>query len=492
MNRNVSDSQHRNPATPSVEAELKFGTDGWRDVIAERFTFDNLARATQGYAEHLKEENATRVIVGYDTRFMSGQFARRAAEVLAANGLEVHLATDYLPTPALSFAVRHLNADGGVMITASHNPPNYNGFKLKGSYGGTASGETYDSVAARVRSVGVSDVARFDAATHTLKALDIRGQYYDALARLVSLDTLAGARAPLLHDAMGGAGCGWLTGFFEHIGLGHMVTAMRACPDPMFYGTLPEPIGPNLQATMETMRTSGQRAMFAVATDGDADRLGVVLPGGAFFNSHQIFAVLLDHLTVKGLAGKVVKTFTVSRLIERLARLRGLEVVETAVGFKYIAEAMLRGGVLIGGEESGGIGVSAHLPERDGLANALLLLEAAVEGGVGLQERFAALERETGWSHAYDRLDLHLHSEEQKLRAVAAFDELTSRSATIALRRVISAESLDGVKLNLEGNAWLLVRASGTEPVLRIYCEAPDPAAVSGLLSAARELAVAG
>ncbi len=476
----------------AAEPELRFGTDGWRDVIADRFTFDNVSRAAQGYADHLDAVGASRVVVGYDTRFLGARFARRAAEVLAANGLEVLLSSEYLPTPALSFAVRNLRADGGVMITASHNPPMWSGFKLKGGYGGSASDSTYSGVAERVRHVGLGQVARFDRQVHAVHEVSVRRDYYDALTKVVNLDTLAQAGTRVVHDAMGGAGAGWLTGFFEHVGLPGVVVEVRERPDPTFYGVNPEPIAPNLGPTMQLMRSNSGAVMFAAATDGDGDRLGVVLPGGAYFNSHQIFAVLLDHLVSKGGSGAVVKTFTVGRIVERLARARGLSVLETKVGFKYITDAMLAGGVLLGGEESGGIGVTAHLPERDGLANTLLLMEAVVQSGEGLAERFGRLEHETGWRHAYDRLDLHLSSAEQMALAVQAFTAIAGRrDAELAGRAVSSVEDLDGVKLNLADDAWLLVRPSGTEPVLRIYCEGPDEAAVAATLAAAGTLATA-
>lgn len=476
----------RVPQDPAPE-ELPFGTDGWRDVIADRFTFANVARAAQGYADHLATTGGSTVVVGHDTRFLGDRFARRVAEVLAANGLTVHLAHSYLPTPALSFAVKHLGADGGVMLTASHNPSVWNGFKLKGAFGGSASDATYRAVAAAIGGVNDGDVARFDPARHEVRSFDVRAAYYDALAELVDLTALARVGAPLLHDAMGGAAAGWLAGFFRHVGLPEAVVEMRSQPDPTFYGVHPEPIAANLEATMERMTAADGAPMFAVATDGDGDRLGVVLPGGAFFNSHQIFAVMLDQLQQTGGHGAVVKTFTVSRIVERLAASRGLPVQETKVGFKYVADAMLQGGVLIGGEESGGIGVSAHLPERDGLANALLLMQSVAKSGESLAQRFAQLEREVGWRHAYDRLDLTLDSDELKERALVRVGEVDA----LAGRPVTSVERLDGVKLNLADDAWLLVRPSGTEPLLRIYCEAPDEAAVAAALVAARDLVMA-
>ena len=460
---------------------LTFGTDGWRDVIADKYTFANLARAAQAYAEYLLEQEQAKVLVGYDTRFNSELFARHTAEVLAANGLDVLVAETYLPTPALSFAVKHLGAGGGVMLTASHNPPQYHGFKLKGAYGGTATSDIYGAVGARVNSVTPAEVRVFDKTKHEVATFDIRSAYYDALRDLVDLEALQKVQGEVVHEAMGGSGTGWFTGFLEHVGLQLDASDLHSSPDPLFYGVNPEPIAANLGAASEYMQ--GVSEGILIATDGDADRLGVVLPGGAFFNSHQIFAVLVDRLAHKGETGSVVKTFTVSRVVERLAQARGLSVEETPVGFKYIVDGMLRGDVMIGGEESGGIGVTKHLPERDGIANGLLLLEAMATSGKSLAALFSEIEEEVDWHHAYDRLDLHLDGNELKDAVMQALD---APPKTLGERTVESVERFDGVKLNLSGKAWLMFRPSGTEPVLRIYCEAQGEDEVEGLLEAAR------
>lgn len=459
---------------------LKFGTDGWRDIIADKFTFANVARAAQAYADYLKEGANHKVLVGYDTRFNAHLFGRRVAEVLAANGLDVHLSESFLPTPALSFAVKHYGAGGGVMLTASHNPPSYLGFKLKGAYGGTATATIYSAVSQETNSVTLDDIKAFDTSQHTIKRFNIRKDYYAALKDLIDLSALKDLELPIFHEAMGGSGTGWLAGFFDSIGLSAKVKDLHPNPDPMFYGVNPEPIDTNLGVAMMQMKDLSEGIV--IATDGDADRIGVVLPGGTFFNSHQIFAVLINQLSQKGLSGKVVKTFTVSRVVERLAEARGLEVIETPVGFKYIVDAMLKDTVLVGGEESGGIGFSEHLPERDGIANGLLLLEAIATSGKGLAKLFSDIEKEVGWQHAYDRLDLHLSGNELKDAVMGSLENPPNKMAG---RRVESAETLDGVKLNLSGKAWLMFRPSGTEPVLRIYCEAQSPTEVKEILQAA-------
>lgn len=457
--------------------QLSFGTDGWRDLIAGRFTFANLARAAQGYADALTARGARLVLVGHDTRFLGADFAGTVASVLHAAGLEVRVSSDYIPTPALSFATRHLGADGAVMLTASHNPYRWHGFKLKGAYGGSATDELYRDVAARVASVSHGDVKQAEAQVATF---DIRDDYYAWLDGLLDLKLLTGTKGSVIHDAMGGAAAGWLAGWFLRHGLEGKLFEFRDRPDPMFHGVNPEPIGPNLRATREVAWEHGP--LFVTATDGDGDRLGVVLPDGTFFNSHQIFAVLLLHLHARGGRGRVVKTFTVSRIVERLAARLGLDVLETRVGFKYIVEAMLEGDVLIGGEESGGIGTGGHIPERDGILNSLLLLEAVNRSGKGLAELFAEAEELAGWKHAYDRVDLQLRDQALKERVL---DALAADPQELAGRRVESVERLDGVKLNLEGGTWLLFRASGTEPVLRIYCEAQDRQQVQDILERA-------
>lgn len=459
---------------------LEFGTDGWRDIIAERFTYRNVARCAQAYAEHLAEAGQSSVVVGYDTRFAGEHFARLAAEVMAANGLSVLLSATYVPTPALSFAVAHHRAGGGMMLTASHNPPQYNGLKLKGPYGGTATDDIYRDVARRVQDIG-DDRVRHAGGSGSVEVVDMRPAYYQALMELVDIDALGSLRGTLVHDSMGGAAGGWLSGFVRYAGLQVRVEQLRKRPDPLFHGVNPEPLPPNLALTIA--RAQEGDLLFAAATDGDGDRLGLVLPGGKFFNSHQIFAVLLDLMGRRGQRGAVVKTFTVSRLIERLALSRGLEVVETSVGFKHVVERMLAEDVLIGGEESGGIGVAGHIPERDGIANTLLIMEALVGAGVGLEQLFDSLEREADWRHAYDRADLHLRNSSDGEAVLAA---LVDPPATVAGRRVSSVETRDGVKLNLDDDAWLLFRASGTEPLLRIYVEAATDEDVGVLLAEAK------
>ncbi|KGQ22686.1 phosphohexomutase domain-containing protein [Thermus filiformis] len=450
---------------------IRFGTDGWRGIIAQDFTFDNLIKVAEAYAKYLQDEGKGRVVVGYDTRFMADRFAQEAARVLAEAGLEVHLSPGPLPTPVLSFAVVHLKADGGLMLTASHNPPEYLGVKIKGPYGGSATPEMVKEVEARL---GQKPEKR----TGEILRLSVREAYYERLRELLDLEALKAFPGVLYHDAMGGAGGGWIAGFVRHVGLPLAVRELHNVPHPLFYGVNPEPLPKNLRTLTAVMKAE-EPPTFAAVTDGDADRVGAVLAGGEFFNSHQIFAVLLKHLYAKGFRGRVVKTFSVSRIIDRLGEVLGLQVLTTPVGFKYITEEFLKGDVLIGGEESGGIGVAGHIPERDGILNSLLLAEAVAKTGKDLKTLFREIEEETGLRHAYDRLDLHL----DRPVSLDRFRE----PRPLAGLEVERVEELDGIKWHFRGG-WVLFRPSGTEPVLRIYCEAESPELVARVLEEAKRL----
>lgn len=470
---------------------IKFGTDGWRDIIADRFTFANVARAAQAHAQHLKRSGGSSVVVGFDTRFHSDRFARVAAEVMAANGLRTFLAKSFTPTPALSFAVKHYGAAGGVMITASHNPPSYNGYKMKGPYGGSSTPEIVGLVESEL--ARIEEIPVFDPSRHVIESFDIRADYFAALERCLNMDALRAFKGVLYHDAMGGAGSGWLEAFVKRFKLPLEVRSIRGAPSPMFYGVNPEPIAQNLESPMAVMTAERDQRAFCAVTDGDADRIGAVLAGGVYFNSHQIFSVLLRHLHTKGLRGRVVKTVSGTQIIDRLAAQLELELLETPVGFKYITDAFLEGEadpkkvVLMGGEESGGMASLGHIPERDGIFNALLMLEAVAVSGKSLGELFAEIESDVGVTHAYDRLDLHLEPSFDKPALMTRLRE----GGALAERSVLQVNARDGVKWLLEGDAWVMFRASGTEPVVRVYAEAPSLAEVRLILEAGRKLVMA-
>jgi phosphomannomutase len=460
-------------------SDLVFGTDGWRDVIGDGFTVARVRRAAHGYAMHLAANGPGLVLIGHDTRFGGARFAHAAAEVLAAAGHDVRLHPGPLPTPVLSFAVKHLGAVGAVMLTASHNPSEYHGVKLKGPYGGTADAATYAAVQAHANAIDDGDVVWRPLAD--TEAFDVADAYLEHVGGLLDLDALRSWRGTLVHDAMHGSAAGWLEAFGVHHELPCRIVTMRAQADPLFGGALPEPTPANLTALQERLADADHESALGVATDGDGDRLGVVPAGAPVMTSHQVLALLLDHLALRGQKGRVVHTVTVSRLVPRLAAARGLSVTETGVGFKYLVDEILRGDVLIAGEESGGYAVQGHVPERDGVLCALLVLEALVTRG-DLTARFAELERETGWRHAYDRRDLHVSGTAVVEAVMAA---LARAPQSFAGRRVLAVEARDGVRLDLEGDRWVLFRASGTESVLRLYCEAPDDDAVAATLGAA-------
>ena len=460
---------------------IRFGTDGWRGVLARDFTRENVELVARALARYLVEFEDLRrgVILGYDTRFRAGDFARQVAEVLTSVGAEVRLAAAPTPTPALSYAVRHHNAAAGIVLTASHNPPDWLGVKLKAAYGGSASPRA-------VREVErfLADPARLPRVApnpRRIEVVDFKPDYLARLAELADLDAITRANLRLAVDSMHGAGAGYLRELLTARGLD--VTEVRGAPDPLFGGTQPEPIEANLGPLRATVQREGCDAGFA--TDGDADRLSAMDAAGDFVDPHKIFSLLLRHLVVRrGLRGGVAKTFSVSKMIDRLAERYGLPLHETPIGFKYIAELMLERDLVAGGEESGGIGIRPHLPERDGLLNSLLLAEIIAVEGKPLAECVADLQREFGPLH-YRRVDLWLSpAEKQRALVRLAGDDLRR----IGEWTVVGREDLDGAKFYLLNAGWVLARASGTEPVLRIYAEAPTPELAERVVAVVEDL----
>jgi phosphomannomutase len=474
-------SHHAEPA------QIRFGTDGWRAVISKEFTFANVERVAQAYAEYLSKQRLDTpqatgrngvgplVVIGYDRRFLSEKFAERAAEVLAGNDFRVSLFQEPVPTPLVSWAVREQQAAGGVVITASHNPPEFNGFKIKATWGGSAAPETTASVEALVDASPVrkADFNRSEAETELLAAAT--ESYRAQLASYVDLERLRQAKQHVIVDPMHGSGGLWVESFLRGGAL--EVETIRAVRDPLFGGTSPEPIDRHLAPLKGRVKETG--AILGLATDGDADRVGAVNERGETMTMHEVVPLLLLHLArVRGMSGGVVRTFSQSILTRRIAAAHNLKLYETPIGFKYIADLMLRENILIGAEESGGIGVSGHIPERDGILNSLLLLEAVVAAGKTPSEMVKELHREFGEFH-FGRRDLHME--------VARGQELVGRladnpPANFANLSVHALESLDGVKLVFEDESWLLFRQSGTEPVLRVYSEATSVAKMNALL----------
>src|SRR5579862_8287754 len=461
--------------------EIKFGTDGWRGIIADDFTFDNVRRVAGAIASYvLKYEEPTRgVIVGYDARFASPRAAQVVSEVVAAAGIPVKLANDYTPTPAVSYAVKQQRAAGGVMVTSSHNPWNWNGIKFKGNFGGSATPAIMKKIEEELAS---SRTPKGKSAA--VDKVDLKKDYVAAVCAFADMGLIAKTKFKFAVDAMYGSGRGVLTGILDAHGVAYV--AIRQEVSPLFPGINPEPIPPHTAMLQETVVR--EKCDAGLATDGDADRIGAAAEDGSFVDSHKIFCVLLRWLLErKKWSGDVVRAFNTTRMLDRIAAKYGRKLHETRIGFKYVADLMMEHDILIGGEESGGIGYSRFLPERDGVLNCLMLANVMAEEGKPLGQLVADLQHEFG-SHFYGRRDLHIPEEVKQAAIKRAADEKTQ---TLAKYRVLKKENLDGVKFFLDaptnGNgaeAWILFRASGTEPLLRAYAEAASPELVKEILAA--------
>jgi phosphomannomutase len=465
-----------------MSQEIKFGTDGWRGLIADDFTFDNVRRVAGAIASYvLKYEEPQRgVFIGYDTRFASRRAAQIAAEVVAAAGIPVKLADDYTPTPAVSYAVKDKSAAGGVMVTSSHNPWNWNGVKFKGKFGGSAT----PAIMKRIEEE-MSAGAMPKGAMAAIEEVDLKTRYIAAVCRFADMDLIGKSKFKFAIDSMYGSGRGILTGIFRDRGVPFV--AIRQEVNPLFPGINPEPIQPHIALLQQTVVK--EKCDAGLATDGDADRIGAVAEDGSFVDSHKIFCVLLYWLLeYKKWPGDVVRAFNTTRMLDRIAAKYGRKLYETPIGFKYTADLMMEHNILIGGEESGGIGYSRFLPERDGVLNCLLLANAMAEEGKPLGQLVAGLQREFG-PHYYGRRDLHIPEEIKQSAIQRARAESTQ---SLGRYRVLKKENLDGIKFFLDaptnGNgaeAWILFRASGTEPLLRAYAEAASPELVEEILTAA-------
>jgi alpha-D-glucose phosphate-specific phosphoglucomutase len=462
--------------------EIKFGTDGWRGIIADDFTFDNVRRVAGAIASYvLKYEDGARgVFIGYDTRFASQSAAQVAAETIAAAGIPVKLANDYTPTPAVSYAVKNQAAAGGVMITSSHNPWNWNGVKFKGKFGGSAT----PAIMKRVEEeLGAGAMPK--GAKAAIEEVDLKTPYIAAVCRFADMDLIGKAKFKVAIDSMYGSGRGILSDIFRDRGVQYI--AIRQELNPLFPGINPEPIEPHIAMLQQTVVRENCDA--GLATDGDADRIGAVAEDGSFVDSHKIFCVLLRWLLErKGWSGDVTRAFNTTGMLDRIAAKHGRKIYETKIGFKYAADLMMEHDILIGGEESGGIGYSRFLPERDGILNCLLLANVMAEENKPLGQLVGDLQREFG-PHYYGRRDLHIPEEIKQSAIQRARAESTQG---LGRYRVVKKENLDGVKLFLDAptndngaEAWILFRASGTEPLLRAYSEAASPELVREILDAA-------
>ena len=472
---------------------VKFGTDGWRGIIADDFTHENVRVAARAIAAYvLNEEDAAKgVCIGWDTRFKSQVFARVVAEVLSESGIPVQLADRITPTPALSFAVRERGAAGGVMITSSHNPAEWNGVKYKASYGGSGKPSIIAAIEKNLdRAVAAA------ASRGNIVEVDFNPDYIAAIERFVDLPAIKASGYKFLIDVMYGAGRGVVAGIFERAGV--PCVEMRAEVNPAFPGINPEPILPHIAETQR--RVVADRCDAGLVTDGDADRIGAVDEHGHVVDAHKIFAILLEWLLKhKGWEGDVTRAFNTTKMLDRIAAKHGRRLHEHGIGFKYVCDLMLTENILIGGEESGGVGISRHLPERDGLLNSLLLANVMADEKKTLGELVAALQAEYG-EHQYGRIDMHIddrlkQSAIERAGAVKAGDVFAGMA-------VLRVETLDGIKFFLDNascaekpdaaETWLLLRASGTEPLLRVYCESCSVASVEHVLQVAEAFVLAG
>ncbi len=477
-----------------AQASIKFGTDGWRGVIADDFTFANVRIAAEAVAAyiHAQEDAKKGACIAYDTRFGSKAFARACAEVVAATGIRVELAPTVTPTPALSFAVHERAAAGGIMITSSHNPAQWNGVKYKGWYGGSGK----PSMIAAIESYLGKPVARA-AQPAEIVEVDFLPPYLKAIENFADLKLIAKSGMKFCIDSMYGAGGTILPEIFDRIGVENV--AIRTNPDPLFPGINPEPIEPHIRALGEA--TVANHCQAGLCTDGDADRIGATDENGNFVDPHKIYSVLLSWvLKYKGWPGAVTRAFNTTKMLDRICKKYGRELIEHGIGFKFVCDYMLEREIVMGGEESGGIGFQRHLPERDGLLNCLLLANVMAQEGKTLGQLVADLQAEYG-EHQYGRIDLHI-SDEIKNAAIARARALPAGDSVFAGMPILRTETLDGVKFYLDNpearqkenaaETWLLLRASGTEPLMRIYTESCSKESVAKLLESARGFALGG
>jgi len=468
------------PVTPQP---IHFGTDGWRGVVADDFTYDNVRAVAQAVAWYLQDDSRP-VVVGHDTRYSAELFAREVARVLAANGRHVLLLDGPAPTQVSSWTVVARKAAGGVVVTASHNPPEFNGLKYKPDYGGSASPEVVaelEKLTARAQGGGVKAMAFAEAQEQGLvEIVDPRPTYIAQIGRMVDLPRLRNAGLRILHEGMHGSGAGWVGMLLE--GGSTTVDDLHADRNPGFGGMHPEPIEQYMPEAMERMRGGGYD--LGIANDGDADRVGIVDERGVFVNQLQVMALLCMYLLERrGERGALVRSLTTTGMVDKLGERFGVPVYELQVGFKYIGPKMTETDALIGGEESGGFGFRGHLPERDGILAGLMVAQMVVDYGMPLSRILAHLEELVG-PHAYARHDIRLEREGYDARKQEMYARIRGNMPTeLAGGRVVRSRDDDGFKFYLEDGSWVLTRFSGTEPLIRVYSEAPTRERVDELLS---------
>lgn len=476
---------------PVASKSIKFGTDGWRGVIGDEFTFERLALVAPVAAQVLlytygKMVGNRTIIVGHDRRFMAEDFARFVAKTVMDAGFDVVLTETFAPTPAFSWAAKHQNALGALVITASHNPGKYLGLKVKSCFGGSVPPE----VTKEIESLLTQSVS-FDSLEGKLETFDPWQSYTQGLEGKVNIakirDAIASGKLTLFADVMHGAAAGGLAML-----LGDKVQEINSNRDPLFEGGAPEPLPKYISKFIEVIKNhhkaNPEGLSVGLVFDGDCDRIAAVDGKGNFLSSQILIPILIDHLTQRrGFTGEIVKTVSGSDLIPLVAKLHNLSLYETPVGYKYIADRMLDAPVLLGGEESGGIGYGSHIPERDALLSALYVLEAIVESGMDLGEYYRHLQNQVNFNSAYDRIDLPLSGMEVRARLLQQLENEPLKE--IAGKQVIDCQTIDGYKFRLDDNSWLMIRFSGTEPVLRLYCEASSLDEVHKTLAWAKDWA---
>lgn len=468
---------------------IKFGTDGWRAVIAEDFTFDNVRICAQGLAEYMQQTglDGKGLVIGYDNRFASEDFAAATAEVAAANGIKVYLSPKAIPTPEVSFGVTAKKAGAAVVITASHNPASYNGFKIKSADGASAPTEMIDGVEKNIARIFESREIKQMPLNQALQQgkvgqFDFDPLYLQQMAKLVDINHIKNSQIRIIADAMYGAGCGYFKNLLE--GGSVKITEINSERNPAFPGINPEPIAVNLKKLSAQVKAEG--ASVGLATDGDADRIGIIDENGKFVTQLEVYALLaLYLLEVRGLRGAIVKTVTATSMLYRLGELFNVPVIETPVGFKYVAPVMLEKDALIGGEESGGYGFRGHVPERDAVLAGLYFLDFMVSTGKTPAQLLDYLFSKVG-PHYYNRRDSHF-PEEQRQSIIDRIQK--NKPDSIAGSKVARFDTVDGFRFTLQDNSWLLIRFSGTEPLLRIYSETNTPERVNQILDFGQDLA---
>jgi alpha-D-glucose phosphate-specific phosphoglucomutase len=462
---------------------IKFGTDGWRGVIADDFTVANVRKVACAIARYVvrAEKPGAGVLVGYDTRFGSERFARAAAEVVSMAGMPVWVAEKACPSPALSLLVRQRGAAGGIMITASHNPYKWNGVKFKASYGSSALPSIVAQIEQELGTALANGVPPLPPRPDQIQSLDILSPYLETIEKLVDWDRIRAANFRFVVDPMHGAARGLLRVVMTSHGV--HCDEIRGTRDPLFGGVNPEPIEPHVEALRRAVLAGKYDA--GLCADGDGDRIGAMDRDGTFITPHQIFSILLWHLAgTRRISGDVAKTFSSTKMLDKIAEKFGRQVFETPIGFKYICELMLERDILLGGEESGGIGTKLYLPERDATVMALLLVEVMAWHGKSLGELVAQLQEEFG-EHYYGRIDLELKPG-QKERAIEHFSG--PKVTRVLEYSVARREKVDGIKLYLDDNGWVMLRPSGTEPMLRVYSETRNPKTTRRILEETRAI----